>query len=140
MHISKAFFREAFFLNPQNVDLDGMESEMIRRLAAKVKEMGFKSPELVEWVPVYGVLFGVFTVKRELRSIEYGKLRQAIYSLEVELREEPKKKEILMPRLLNRYFWLIDHFICSKESREKIDEVLLKIKELNPAIYEHYTK
>lgn len=140
MHISKAFFREAFFLNPQAIDFDNLESVMIRRLADKLREMGYEYPELVEWIPVYGVLFGVFTIKRELRSIEYGKLRQSIYSMEVELRENPKKKAEILPRLFNRYFWLIDHYLVTKENREKIDEVLLKIKELDPALYEQYTK
>jgi tetratricopeptide (TPR) repeat protein len=140
MHISKVFFREAFFLNPLAIDISVLESEMICRLVSKLQEIGYTEPVLAEWLPVYGVLYGVFTVKRELRSIEYGKLRQSIYALEVDLRENPKKKETIMPRLLNRYFWLIDHYISAKENRDKIDEVLLKIKELSPALYDQYTK
>lgn len=140
MQISKVFFREAFFLNPQAVDCDSLESGMIRRLAEKTRENGHQGASTAEWLPVYGVLYGVFTVRRELRSIEYGKLRQSIYAMEVELRDDPKKKETLMPRLLNRYFWLVDHYLTVKEGREKIDEVLLKIKALNPLVYEHYTK
>ena len=140
MQISKAFFREALFIDPHGIDFSSLESEMILRLLGKVKELGFTSPVLEDWIPVYGVLFGVLTVKRELRSIEYGKLRQSIFSLEVELRENPSRKDILMPRLFNRYFWLIDHYVSMKESREKIDEILLKIKDLNPALYDQYTK
>ncbi len=140
IQISKVFFREAFFLNPQAIDFESLESAMIRRLLAKIRESGYEGPEAAEWLPVYGVLYGVFSVRRELRSIEYGKLRQSIYAMEVELRDDPKKKDILMPRLLNRYFWLVDHYITAKESREKIDEVLIKIKALNPVVYEHYTK
>jgi len=139
MQISKAFFREAFFIDPQGIDYSSIESEMILRLIGKLRGMGFTSPVLEEWIPVYGVLYGVLTVKRELRSIEYGKLRQSIYALEVELRENPSKKEAIMPRLLNRYFWLIDHYVSVKEHREKIDEILIKIKDLNPALYDLYT-
>lgn len=130
MHISKIFFREAFFLNPQAIELSNLESEMIRRLVIKLEEIGYSPPALSEWIPVYGVLYGVFTVKRELRSIEYGKLRQSIYSLEVDLRENPSRKDSIMPRLINRYFWLIDHYISTRENRDKIDEVLLKIKDI----------
>lgn len=140
MQLSKVFFREAFFLNPQGVDLAFLESEMILRLVSKVEELGYSPPYLAEWVPVYGVLFGVFNVKRELRSIEYGKLRQGIYTMEMELREHPEKKDSLVPRLLNRYFWLIDHYLSIQEEKSKIDEVLLKIKHIHPSIYEQYTK
>ncbi|MDR2587928.1 MAG: tetratricopeptide repeat protein [Spirochaetales bacterium] len=140
MQLSKAYFREAFFINPQAVNLERIESAMICRLADKLKSMGLSGPGIPEWIPVYGVLYNVLNVKRELRSIEYGKLRQSIYSLEVEIREAPAKKEILLPRLLTRYFWLIDHYRLTKSAREKIDEVMLKIKELSPAIYEEYTQ
>jgi tetratricopeptide (TPR) repeat protein len=140
LQLSKAFFREAFFINPLAVDLDGIESAMIQRLAGKLREMGMEGAELVEWMPVYGVLFNVLNIKRELRPVEYGKLRQSIYTLEMEIRESPQKKDALLARLINRYFWLIDHYRMTKESREKIDEVMLKIREFSPALYEQYTK
>jgi tetratricopeptide (TPR) repeat protein len=140
VQISKAFFREAFFINPAAVDLDSVESAMICRLADKLREMGMQGAELQEWMPVYGVLFNVFNIKRELRPLEYGKLRQSIYTMEMEIRESPQKKTVLLARLMNRYFWLIDHYRMTKESREKIEEVMLKIRELNPALYEEYTK
>lgn len=136
---AKAFFREAFFLEPQKVDTASLESEMIRRLIAKLEEMGMGEPLLKEWLPVYGVLFGIFTVKRELRSIEFGRLKQAIYSLERELRERSSDPTVIEPRLINKYFWLIDHFIGVQEEQQKIDEVLLKIRSLNPKVYHQYT-
>jgi tetratricopeptide (TPR) repeat protein len=139
VQISKAFFREAFFIAPQRVDLFSLESEMIRRLVAKVKDLGYRSPALEEWVPVFGVLYGVFTVKRELRSIEYGKLKQSIYALERERQDRSDNEDVLMPRLINRYFWLIDHYVSTGEDRGRIDEVLLKLRTLNPAIYQQYT-
>jgi tetratricopeptide (TPR) repeat protein len=138
--ISKAFFREAFFINPAAVDLDSIESAMICRLADKLRDMGMDGAELSEWMPVYGVLFNVLNIKRELRPLEYGKLRQSIYTMEMEMRENAQKKAVSLARLVNRYFWLIDHYRMTKESREKIDEVMLKIRELSPALYEEYTK
>ncbi|MFW6214893.1 MAG: tetratricopeptide repeat protein [Alkalispirochaetaceae bacterium] len=136
---AKAFFREAFFVEPQRVDVTLLESEMIRRLVVKLEEMGMSQTLLKEWLPVYGVLFGVFTVKRELRSIEFGRLKQAIYSLERELREGTSEPGVIEPRLINKYFWLIDHFIGVQEEQQKIDEVLLKIRSINSKIYHLYT-
>lgn len=139
VQISKAFFREAFFLDPQRIDLSSLESEMIRRLIAKVQELGYESPALEEWLPVYGVLYGVFTVKREIRSIEYGKLKQSIYALEREIQDKKENEVVLMPRLINRYFWLVDHYVSTGEDRAKTDEVLLKLRQLSPSIHQQYT-
>lgn len=133
---SKAFFREAFFIDPQRIDLKLLESLLIRRLADRVRELGYESPELEEWIPVYGVVFGVLNVKRELKSLEYGKLRQSIFSLENQIEEDEEQRRKLAPKLINRYFWLIDHYIHTGEEREKIEEVLSKVRRIDPSIYE----
>ncbi len=137
---AKAFFREAFFIGPQKVTFTYLESGLIVKLIERLKDMGYAGRELAEWIPVYGVLFGIFNVKRELRPLEYGKLKQSIYSLEKQIdgdHEEPEDAYIV-PRLLNRYFWLIDHFVISKENRERIEEITQKIKALDAEIYDQY--
>ena len=137
---AKAFFREAFFINPQKIDLPFLESGLITRLIARVRDMGYAETVLKEWIPVYGVLLGVLNVKRELRPLEYGKLKQSIYSLEKRIQEEGKDsdQESLIPRLLNRYFWLIDHYVNAHENREWVEEVLKKIKMIDEHIYTQY--
>jgi len=140
-HAAKALFREAFFLNPEKIDLRTMESEMIHRLRDRLfREKGYKEEDLREWMPVYGRLWGVFTVKRELKPVEFGKLKQSIFTLETECRGNPGQSAILKPRLINRYFWLIDYYENKKEEGELIDEVLLKIKVTDPEIYEQYIR
>jgi len=135
---SKALFREAFYLGPQRIEICLLESEMIRRLISRVSGMGFAGPELAEWIPVYGAIFGVFTVKRELKAVEVGKLKQSIYQLENEARENGDDRALVVPRLVNRYFWLIDHYVAAKESRARVDEVLLKVRILEPSVYKQY--
>lgn len=132
---SKVFFREAFFLDPQSVDLVELESPLLTRLAAKVREKGFDGPALAEWIPVYGAVWGVFSVKREMRPLELGKLKQSIFQLEKDIGRERR----LLPRLLTRYFWLIDHYMMAGEPRERIDEVLERIRELDPRVHAEYT-
>ena len=136
---SKALFREAFFIAPQRIGTEFLESGMIRRLASKVAALGYKDSEVAEWIPVYGTILGVFTIKRELKAVEVGKLRQSIYQLENEAKENGNERTSLVPRLINRYFWLIDHYIAAKEDRSRIDEVLLKIRLLDQSIYKQYT-
>ncbi len=136
---SKAFFREAFFKNPQDIDLSILESEYIHRLIDKLKKMGFKKPELNEWIPVYGIIYGIFNIKRELRPLEIGKLKQSIFKLEQSFFKDINKEEFCIPRLLNHYFWLIDHYVSTGEEKIKIEEVLKKIENINPEIYKEYT-
>ena len=139
VHAAKAMFREALFIDASAIDLHNLESEMIGRLVSKVRELGYNGTELKEWLPVFGELFGVFTVKRELRPIEYGKLKQAIYALEREYHETKQGKELLKPRLLNHYFWLVDHYEIAGGERALSDEVLLKIRSVDEDIHRQYT-
>jgi tetratricopeptide (TPR) repeat protein len=168
---AKVFFRESFFIDAQAVDMAGLESPMVVRLIARLRAMGYAGPSLAEWVPVYGAILGVFSVKREMKPLEFGKLKQAIYQLEKECRDGGAKsaesggaksaesggaksaeyggaksaeyggaaREILLPRLINRYFWLIDHFMMAGEPRDRVEEVLAKIRELDPRVYREYT-
>ena len=145
---AKVLFREAFFLDPQGIDLCNLESEMILALLAKVKDLGYSGPELAEWVPVWGCIWGIFSVKRELKPVELGRLKQSILSLENEYRSQntalkPEQSLFLKPRLLNRYFWLIDYCEHSRDilgykPDGLIEETMLKIKFIDPAVHEHY--
>ena len=140
MRFSKVLFREAFFKDAGKVELYFLESEIILRLARQVGDMGYKGEELAEWIPVYGLLFGVFNVKRGLRSVEVGKLKQNIFFLKTEIKTAPpERKALLVPRLINHYFWLIDHCVNTDNDRAKINEILLEIKLLDEKIYQKYT-
>lgn len=136
---AKALFREAFFADPAGVDMDFMESELVLRLRDRVRALGLGEAATKEWMPVYGVLWGVLNVKRELRPIELGKLKQAIFALENESRDSADRRVAVVPRLINRYFWLVDHYMGTKEDRARIDEVLLKIKLLDSGVHKLYT-
>jgi tetratricopeptide (TPR) repeat protein len=137
---AKVLFREAFFLDPQGIDLRAMESELILRLRNKVEELGYGGPDLCEWIPVFGCILNVFSVKRELKPLEVGRLKQSIFSMETELRGDPERNAALKPRLINRYFWLIDHYENTREDTGLIEETQLKIKVTDSAIYERYIK
>jgi len=138
---AKALFREAFFLSPDKIDLRSMESEMIVRLREKLlQDRKLREEELREWIPVYGRLWGVFSVIREMKQIEFGRLKQSIFTLETECRGNPAQCAILKPRLINRYFWLIDYYTSHNEDPALIEGVLLKIKTTDSEIYERYMR
>jgi tetratricopeptide (TPR) repeat protein len=137
---AKALFREAFFLDPAKVDMQSLESELILKLRDEVAALGYAEEELCEWIPVFGHLWGVFSIKRELKQVEAGRLRQSIRSMESERDANPARSSLLKPRLLNRYFWLIDHYESCREDPAMIEEVLLNIKITDPDIYQRYTR
>nr|WP_298680343.1 hypothetical protein [uncultured Treponema sp.] len=141
VRLAKVFFREALFKNASEIEICFLESEIIRALVTKVAAIGYTGEELLEWLPVYGTLDGILNVKRELKALELGKLRQSIYMLENELREKnPENKKLLVPRLINYYFWLIDHYMNGTVERSKVDEILLRIKLLDEKIYDRYIR
>ncbi len=135
---AKAFFREAFYLNPQKIDIELIESATIRILREKIKAIGKNGIEMQEWIPVYAELWDIFSIKRELKPIEISKLRQSVYELETELKNDTNRRMILVPRLITRYFWYLDHLIMTKADKKQVDENLLKIKLLDASVYAAY--
>jgi tetratricopeptide (TPR) repeat protein len=134
---AKALFREAFLVDPQGIEIRNMDSQLILRLAERVRELGYSGQELLEWIPIYGAIYGVFSVKRELKLAELGKLKQSIFTLENEVRGNTGTA-LLIPRLINKYLWLIDHYENVQADPALIEETMLKIKIADSAVYERY--
>ncbi|MCI5829376.1 MAG: tetratricopeptide repeat protein [Treponema sp.] len=137
---AKMLFREAFFMDARKIDLTFLDSPLIRVLIEKVEDAGYTGAALLEWIPVYGVIFGIFNIKRQMKSQEVLRLNQEIYSKQGEMKDPASNKELLKPRLINLYFWLIDYYILDKDSISKINEVLLKLKLLDPEIHKLYVR
>jgi hypothetical protein len=64
------------------------------------------------------------------------RLKQSIFDLENEMRGGDIS--LLKPRLLNRYFWLIEYYENTGKDQGMIEETFLKIKILDRAIYKWY--
>ncbi len=135
---AKVLMREAMFLDAGSIELDEIHSPLFRRLIERLeKERDIGDPGFAEWLPVFGSIWGVLDIKRELRPVEYGKLKQRIYSLKNEIADGDKLGR-LTPKLINHYFRLIDHYQFTGAGRPAVDEVLMEIKLLSPAIYRTY--
>jgi tetratricopeptide (TPR) repeat protein len=135
---AKVLMREALFLDAGRIDFGEIISPLFRRLIDRLKEeKETDDPSFPEWLAVYGTIWGVLDVKRELNPVEYGKLKQSIYSLKSEIADGDKKGS-LTPKLVNHYLRLIDHYQDSKSDRSSIEEVLMNIKLLVPSIYRTY--
>ncbi len=141
--MAKLYFREAFFISPENVELSFLESPIILKMIEKILEKEYNNVNeytIKNLIPIYGNIYGVLHVKRELKSNELGKLNSAIFELERITNLETIDKL----KLINHYFWLIDSIQLSAStnanSRKTIEPILQKISNLNSEIYEDYTK
>jgi len=139
--LAKVFFREAFFKDACSIEKEFLESDIICVLINKLESMGFRGEELLAWIPVYAVIGGLFNVRRQLKAIEVGELKQNIFALENICKNKGSKDAALAePRLINCYFWLIDYYSYDSLSHHKIDEVLLRLKLLNIGVYNSYIR
>ena len=136
---SRVLFREAFFIGAEAIQLDQLESPVMRRLIVATEQAGRQAAEIASWLPVYATLHGVFSVKRELKPLELGRLRQMIYTMERDV-EGGTAPPQTTPRLLNHYFWLIDHYVVTGEEQPRIHEVLAKIRDLDRQIHDEYVR
>ena len=138
LRLSKSRFREAFLVSPEAVELDYLESDMIRLLVTTVGDKGRASTAVKEWIPVYGELTGLFDVKPELGPSEFARLNSSMFQLENELRENPAQADALKPRLLNRYFWLASHYRAIGAQDTRVEKILHKIRVLDEDIFQQY--
>ncbi|MDR0551250.1 MAG: hypothetical protein LBG72_04435 [Spirochaetaceae bacterium] len=134
---AKALFREAFFINPQAVNLCAMESELLQNLVRYTAKEGKEGAAINEWLPVYGALTGVFSVERNLNRLEVSKLEQSIKALENDLRAGAKNQDELLPRLLNRYLRLMKHYEKNNNAAG-VSEIILKIRIYDDKLYERH--
>lgn len=137
---AKVLFREAFFIDAQKIELDFLDSEEINCLVKIVREKGRSGPALLEWIPVYGHIFGIFNARRQLEQPEVAHLNRKIYAAETEMKNPSCQSEILIPRLINMYFWMIDFYTSVGKKEHERNELLVRMKILDTEIYELYAK
>ena len=135
---AKVLFREAFFIDPGQIELANLESPFINMLYNKTQELISKSELIIFWLPVIAELYNAFNVKREPKKGELERIRKEINHLEEEYQANKKNKEYLEPRLLNHYFWLIDTLKIIGGSKKEIENALQRINEINSEVFAKY--
>ncbi|HUT66625.1 MAG TPA: hypothetical protein VMZ05_10840, partial [Spirochaetota bacterium] len=134
----KVLFREAFFIDPGQIDLDCIESPFIHMLNDKTREQVDDPDTSIYWLPVVAEVNSAFNVKREPKKGESDQLREKIARLENEYITNRKKRAFIEPRLLNHYFWLIDTLKITGGSKKEIESSLQRISEINHTIFAQY--
>ncbi|MEN2998335.1 MAG: tetratricopeptide repeat protein [Brevinematia bacterium] len=132
---SKLLFRESFFWNPQEVEIFEMKSMIIKGLIKIVVSNGYRAEEINEWIPIYGVIENLFDVRRELSQEEVNLILERVKTMEREYESNRRWRNILEPRLINSYIWLIDYYSLQIEDYALAKEVGKILQKFSPNIY-----
>lgn len=135
---AKVLFREAFFLDPGQIELECIESPFIHMLYQKTEAQVQNAEISMYWLPVIAEINSAFNVKREPKKGELDKLRSEIEKLENEYRANKRKRPYIEPKLINHYFWLIDTLKIIGGSKKEIEKLLQRIYEIDSKIYALY--
>jgi tetratricopeptide (TPR) repeat protein len=134
----KVLFREAFFIDPGQIELDSIESPFIHMLHEKTRQRVQDRETSIYWLPVIAEVSSAFNVKREPKRGEMDKLRNEIRHLEDEYMNNRKRRPYIKPKLINHYFWLIDTLKMIGGSRKEIERSLMRISEIDADIFSLY--
>ncbi len=128
--LASVMYNDAFYLNPAMIELEKITYPPIQKLAQLIKTHGVKRELLAEWIPVYAFAHGTLKNKREMSMRFLQGLRQRITLLEQTIKYDKKAIDVLVPRLINAYLWLLDYHLCQTQAKNNIQAVARKILDI----------
>lgn len=140
---SLMLFREAFFINPQEIDFKYIKAEPILNLKQTAIENISIDQDPVEWIPVFGYLTDTFYVKHQLSNQAVDTITKDIYNLEKSyqmMSDDRLQNTNIIPRLINKYLWMYDYFTFQKYDFEAVSDIRSRLIEINKDLFEPFFK
>ncbi len=137
------FFKEAFFVNPSDIDLSMITAEPVVRLKEIVLARCPGQGDVREWIPVYGFIEDVFYVRKNLQERQVESIKDDIYRLEMNyqrMNRDQIEESNVVPRLINKYLWLIDYFEFQSYSFENLTEIRTRLIKIDRNLFEDFFK
>ena len=133
----KVLFREAFRDCPDEIKLENIESDLFLNLIdlTRKSEPTVDERTLLYWIPVYGRIYGILNISREITPGDFMKLKKQTVTLEREFGQLMEYDSILTAKLLNKYFLLYDYYGQNGRDRTKREEIEDNIKKIAYNIY-----
>ncbi len=128
--LAMVMFNDAFLKFPQLVNLDNIDFPYIVKIRQMVCDDGFNEHEVPEWIPVYGYLYEGLTVKRKMEYKDYMELKERVTDYEKTLKVDKKAANIIIPRLINYYLWILDYFLYQVNAFGPAQNVITRILDL----------
>jgi len=138
---SLASFREAFFVDPSEIDLSILRATPILELVEIVKKERSDYKDINEWIPIYGYTHDVFYVKRNLNVHLVETIENDIYKLEVNFQKMNKSQvenSNIVPRLINKYLWLLDYYTLQNYNFDTITQIRDRLIKIDRNLFQEY--
>ena len=140
---SLLYFREAFFVDPTEIDLGLIKAKPVHELAELIHHERGEAPDVREWIPVYGFLRDIFYVRRNLNRHQVDGIQNEIYTLEVNYKKIAKDQmhsSNILPRLINKYLWMLDYYEFQNYNFENISQIRDRLIQIDKNLFQEYFK
>ncbi len=140
---SLLYFREAFAIDPAEIDLSLIEALPVREIIKSINESGRSFRDIREWIPVYGFLTDIFYVRRNLNRHQVESLKHEVFNLEssmAKMGSEEIEATNILPRMLNKYLWLFDYFENQNVNPENTNQIRSRLIAIDRPLFEEYFK
>lgn len=140
---SLLLFREAFFIDPSEIDLNHIRAKPIVDIVEIIKTTGEYYRDIREWVPIYGFLFDIFYVKGKLHKAQVELIENEIYNLEKNfqtLGKDQLEDTNVVPRLINKYLWMLDYYEFQHYNFDNLSEIRNRLIAIDPKHFDEYFK
>ena len=137
------YMREAFQIDPSQIDITLIEAKPILEIIEAVKSSGRNIRDIREWIPIFGYLTDVFYVRRNLSKHQIESLKREVFNLEnslVRLSIDDIDATNIIPRLLNKYIWLFDYYQQQNVNSANSDEIKDRLLALDKDLFEEFFK
>ncbi|MCL1865489.1 MAG: hypothetical protein FWF73_06740 [Spirochaetes bacterium] len=137
------YMREAFQIDPSQIDITLIEAKPILEIIEAVKSSGRNIKDIREWIPVFGCLTDIFYVRRNLNKHQIESLKLEVFNLEKglsTLSSDDIEATNIIPRLLNKYLWLLDYYEHQNVNVENSDEIKNRLLSLDKDLFEEFFK
>lgn len=128
--MASVMYNDALYINPPMVEVEKITYPPLQKLAELIASHGVKRELVGEWLPVYAFVHGTLKHKRELSSRAHYELRQRITMLEQTIKYDKKAIDVLVPRLINSYLWMLDYYLYQAKAKNNARALANKIVEV----------
>jgi tetratricopeptide (TPR) repeat protein len=137
------YMREAFQIDPSQIDLSLIEAKPIIEIVDAIKNSGKNVRDIREWIPVFGFLTDIFYVRRNLNKHQVESLKREVFNLEnsfSRMNSDDIEATNIMPRVINKYLWLLDYYEHQNINFENSEQIKSRLLSLDKNLFQDFFK
>ncbi len=135
------YMREAFQIDPSQVDLTLIEAKPIIEIIESIQQSGKNVRDVREWIPVFGFLTDIFYVRRNLNKHQVESLKREVFNLEnsfTRMNSDDIEATNILPRIINKYLWLLDYYEHQNINIENSDQIRKRLLSLDKDLFHEF--